>query len=220
MIAKHIISDIILPLKTSDSGTMALKWMDENKISHLPIVNGENYVGIISEKDILDLNNYDQPVGNHELSLDNIFAYDSQHIYELIEIFDKYKLSLLPVVDKRESYLGCVTLSNLLSYLATAFSVNTPGGVIVLEMSQSDYNMTEIANIIESNGAKLLSLFIGTHTNSTLIELILKINKTELDSILQTFIRYDYLIKATFGDEDDNEDLKENYDSLMNYLNI
>ncbi|PLX02423.1 MAG: CBS domain-containing protein [Marinilabiliales bacterium] len=220
MIARQLISDIILPLKTSDSGSMALKWMDENKISHLPIVNGENYVGIISEKDILDLNNYEQPIGNHKLSLDKISSQEGQHIYELIELFDKHKLTLLPVVDKRDMYLGSITLSKLLSYLASAFSVNTPGGVIVLEMSQNDYNMTEIANIIESNGAKLLSLFIGTHTNSTLIELILKINKTDLDSILQTFIRYNYIIKATFGDEEDFEDLKDNYDSLMNYLNI
>lgn len=220
MIARHLISKNIIPLKPSDTGKLALTWMDENKISHLPIANGENYVGLISEKDILDLNNYNQAIGNHNLSLDKIYLKEDQHIYEIIEILEKHSLSLIPVVDNHERYLGCITLKDLLAYLSNSFSVNSPGGVIILEMSQNDYSLTEIANIVESNGAKVLSCFLGNHIDSTLIEVIIKINKIEMESILQTFSRYNYTVIATFGETDDNEDLKDRYDSLMNYLNI
>ncbi len=220
MIARHLISDTIIPLKTSDTGVMALNWMEENKVSHLPIVNGDHYIGIISEKDILDLNNFDEALGKHKLGLDMADVQEDQHIYQVVELFDKHRLSLLPVVDKHDKYLGSITLPKLLSYLASSFSVNNPGGVIVLEMSLNDYNMTEIASIVESNNAKILSSFVGAHSDSTLIELILKINKTELEPILQTFSRYNYIVKATFGDDEDTEDLKERFDSLMNYLNI
>lgn len=220
MIARHLISKNIIPLKPSDTGKLALKWMDENKISHLPITNGENYVGLISEKDILDLNNNALAIGNHSLSLDKIYLKDTQHIYEIIEILEKFSLSLIPVVDSQERYLGCITLKDLLTYLSNSFSVNSPGGIIILEMSQNDYSLTEIANIVESNGAKVLSCFLGNHVDSTLIEVIIKINKIEMESIIQTFNRYNYSIVATFGETDDNEDLKDRYDSLMNYLNI
>lgn len=220
MIARHLISKNIVPLKTSDTGNTALNWMDENKVSHLPIVNNDNYVGLISEKDILALNNYEEPIGNHNLSLDTAYVKELQHIYEIIELFEKHSLSLVPVVDNHEKYLGSITLTNLLSYLSSSFSVNSPGGVIVLEMSQNDYNLTEIANIVESNGAKVLSCFLGSHSDSTLIEVIIKINKTEMDSILQTFARYNYIVMATFGEDSNVEDLKERYDTLMNYLNI
>lgn len=220
MIARQLISDIIMPLKTSDTGNFALKWMDENKVSHLPIVNSGNYIGIISEKDILDLNDYDEPIGNHKLSLQKAFVIEDQHIYEIVEIFEKYSLSLIPVVDSHNKYMGSITSKKLLSYFSNSFSVSNPGGVIVLEMSQNDYNLTEIANIVESNGGKILSCFLGSHTDSTLIELIIKINKTDMDAILQTFSRYDYTVKATFGEDEDFEDLQDRYDSLMNYLNI
>ena len=220
MIARHLISDTIIPLKTSDTGNTALKWMDENKVSHLPIVNNDNYVGLISEKDILELNNYEEPIGNHHLSLDKASVKELQHIYEIIELFEKHSLSLVPVVDNHENYLGSITLASLLSYLSNSFSINSPGGVIVLEMSENDYSLTEIANIVESNDAKILRCFIGNHSDSTLIEVIIKINKTEMDAIIQTFTRYEYIVKAIFGEDGDVEDLKERYDSLMNYLNI
>lgn len=220
MIARQLLSDSIMPLKTSDSGKIALRWMDENKVFHLPIVNAENYVGIISEKDILDLNNYEQPLGNHKLTLGNASINENSHIYQVIELFEKHNLSLLPVTDKHNKYLGVISLNTLLKYLAKSFSVNSPGGVIVLEMSQNDYSLTEIAGIVESNNAKVLSCFLGAHSNSTLIEVIIKISTTEMDAVLQTFNRYDYVVKATFGDDNDYEDLKDRYDSLMNYLNI
>lgn len=220
MIARHLISESIIPLKTSDTGNIALRWMDEYKVSHLPIVNGDNYLGLISEKDILDQNNYDDPIGNHNLGLSKSYVTEHQHIYEVIELFEKSSLSLIPVVDNHQKYVGVITLQKLLSYFSSSFSVNNPGGVIVLEMSQKDYSLTEIANIVESNNAKVLSCFLGNHSNSTLIEVILKISTNEIEPILQTFTRYNYIVKATFGENNDNEDLKEHYDSLMNYLNI
>ncbi len=220
MIARQLISESIFPLKTSDTGNIALRWMDEYKVSHLPIVNGEIFLGLISEKDILDQNDYNEPIGNHSLSLSKSRVTADQHIYEIIELFEKSALTLIPVVDNNEKYIGSISLQKLLSYFSSSFSVNNPGGVIVLEMSQNDYSLTEISNIIESNNAKILSCFLGNHSDSTLIEVIIKISTTDIEPILQTFERYNYNVKATFGQEKDNNDLKEHYDSLMNYLNI
>lgn len=44
MLAKELISDIILPLKTSDTGITALNWMEEFRVSHLPIVNNQDFL--------------------------------------------------------------------------------------------------------------------------------------------------------------------------------
>jgi uncharacterized protein YcgL (UPF0745 family) len=66
----------------------------------------------------------------------------------------------------------------------------------------------------------VLSLFLGSHPESTRLEVAIKLNKTDIGAVLQTFDRYGYYVKASFGEEDDLESLKENYDSLINYLNI
>ena len=80
--------------------------------------------------------------------------------------------------------------------------------------------MVEIAQIVESNDAKILSSYIMSSVDSTTIEVTLKINKIELDSIIRTFERYDYTIKASFQKSGNDTDLQFRYDALMNYLNL
>lgn len=220
MIARHLISEEILPLKTSDTGREALSWMDEYKVSHLPIVNNEVFLGLISEQDIYSLNNVEEVLGNHELSLKQPSVNEHQHLYDVMKQIQLNGLTVIPVLDDHQNYLGSITIHHLVKFLASTFSVHNPGGVIVLEMSEMDYNLTEIANIVESNGAKILSTFISSHPDSTRLELVIKVNKIDLGSILQTFDRYGYFVKLTFGEHEDLDDLKDRYDSLMNYLNI
>lgn len=220
MIARNLITDEILPLKTSDTGKTALGWMDEYKVSHLPIVNNEAFLGLISEQEIYSYNNVDEPLGNHELTLKNPFVNEHQHLYEVLKLVDELDLSVIPVLDDHSKYLGCITMRGLVEFLSGTYSVGNPGGLIVLEMSVKDYNLTEIANIIESNDAKVLSTFITSHKDSTRLEVVIKINKIEIGAILQTFDRYGYFVKATYGEDEDQQDLKDRFDSLMNYLNI
>jgi CBS domain-containing protein len=220
MIARHLITEEILPLKTSNTGEEAISLMEELKVSHLPIVNGETLLGLISEQDIYNLNSLKQPLGNHKLSLKHPFVSEHQHLYDVLKLVSSLKLTLIPVLDDNEKYLGCISIQNLIRYMANSFALENPGGIIVLEMSENDYDLTEIAQIVQSNDAKVLSLFLGSHPESTRLEVAIKLNKTDIGAVLQTFDRYGYYVKASFGEEDDLESLKENYDSLINYLNI
>lgn len=220
MIARNLISTWLLPLKTSDTGLDALNRMDEYKVSHLPIVNNESLLGLISEQDIIDFNNVDEALGNHGLTLTNPFANEHQYIFDVLKLVNEFKLSVIPVVDDHEKFIGCITLQTMLGKLAETLSVDSPGGYVVLQMTESDYSLTEIANIVESNNGKVLSTFLYTQDDSALINVVLKLNIIEIGPILQTFDRFGYSIKASIGDDENEEDLKERFDSLMNYLNI
>lgn len=221
MLAKDLISDVVPSLRTSDSGQKALYWMDIFRISHLPIVNNEDFLGLISDKDIYDYNMAEEPIGNHNLSLFSPFVDSEQHIYEVIELASELQLSVVPVLDKENRFLGVITLQDLLHFFADVSALKQPGGIIVLELNTNDYTMSEIAQIVEGNDAKILSSYITSSTTSTKLEVTLKINRKDLTSIIQTFIRYNYVIKASFTDESDLNSLYENrYDSFMKYLNI
>jgi len=220
MIARYLITDEITPLKTSNTGSEALNWMDEYKVSHLPIVNNETFLGLIDEEDIYRMNKTDEPIGNHKLSLSHPYVNEHDYVYDVLTVIAKYDLSLIPVLGDNKKYLGCITLKKLMHFMALTLSVNNPGGVVVLEMSETDYSLTEISNIVESNDAKILSVFLNSQPDSTRLEVVIKVNKIDLAAILNTFDRYSYFVKASFGKDDNIEDLRENYDSLMNYLNI
>jgi hypothetical protein len=220
MIARELISEAITPLKPSATGAAALGLMDEMRVSHLPIVADEEFLGLISDTDILTYNNFTESIGTYPLSLSNAYINENQHIYEVIRIVDAMKLTLLPVLDENKHYLGSITLASLSHHLSGLLALNNPGGIIILELNEKEYLLTEIAQIIESNDAKVLGMYITTFPDSTRMEVTLKINKMDVEPILQTFQRYNYNIKATYSEDSYKENLQERYNSLMKYLNI
>ncbi|HEC42026.1 hypothetical protein LCGC14_2455990 [marine sediment metagenome] len=221
MLAKELISEVVPALKTSDTGVQALSWMDIFRISHLPIVNNLEFLGLISDKDIYDLNMAEEAIGNHKLSLFSPYVMMKQHIYEVIEIISRLELTVVPVLDENKHYKGLITLNDLLRTFANLSALKQPGGILELELNVNDYTLTEISQIIEGNDARILSLYVSSPEDSTKMTVTLKVSATDISSIIQTFNRYNYTIKASYMEGDEMEDLMNNrFDAFMKYLSI
>jgi acetoin utilization protein AcuB len=221
MVAKDLISEVIPSLKTSDLGQTALNWMEIFKISHLPIVNNQEFLGLISDTDIYDMNQPNEPIGNHALTLYKPFVTTEQHIFEVIGLAARLKLSVVPVLDEKNSYKGVITSNDLIRHVAAISSMDQPGGIIVLEVIERDYSMSQIAQIVESNNVKILSMYITSSPASTLLEITLKVNSGDLASVIRTFERYNYDVKTWVTDNDSMDRFySERFDLLMKYLNI
>lgn len=220
MRAIELITEEIPPLLDSDTGEKALVWMEEFKVKHLPVLKQGNYVGILSEDDVLDkadvLNTLDQ-LFQH---LPRPFVYQDEHIYHVLARIAEFKLSAIPILDREENYLGCTTVHHLLTLIANTGSIKEMGGIIVLEIATTDYSLAEISQIVESNEARILSSFIMSSPDSTKLEVTLKINQVDLGRIMRTFERYDYVIKDSFQRSSFEDDLQFRYDTLMKYLNL
>ncbi len=218
MRAIELITEEIPPLTHLDTGEKALQWMDEFKVSHLPVLKNGNFVGVLSESDILDKMDLVEKLDvlfDH-LPRPYVFAY--AHIYEVLAKISEHRVSVLPILDENEQYLGCTNVFHLLTVIANTGSIKETGGIIVLEVNSIDYSMAQIAQIVESNNAKILSSFIISSADSNKLEVTLKINQLELGRIIRTFERYDYTIKASFQKSDADDDIQSRYDALMNFL--
>ncbi len=221
MIANDLISEIIPSLKTSDTGQTALNWMEIFRISHLPIVNNQDFLGLISDTDIYDMNQPEEPIGNHELTLLKPYVTDNQHLFEVIGLAARLKLSVVPVLDTSNHYKGVITTSDLIRHIAGISSMDQPGGIIVLELIERDYSLSQIAQIVEGNNIKVLSMYITSPTDSTRLEVTLKVNTTDLFALIRTFERYNYEVKTWVTTNDSIDRFySERFDLLMKYLNM
>ena len=221
MLAKDIISENVPPLKIKDTGDKAIEWMYEFKLTHLPLVENKKYMGLVSEDDILDFNNTHEQLGKFLKNLYKPFVKDTEHIYEVLRVAAGLKSSIIPVVDSKQNYLGLITLQSLLFNFAKMTAISEPGGVIILELNnKTDYVLSDIARIVESNGAHILSLYFNVDSETGKHAVTLKVDSTEIKHIVATFDRYEYAVKAFFQESDMGEIIKDRYDSLMNYLNI
>ncbi|HEY0897441.1 MAG TPA: CBS domain-containing protein [Sphingobacteriaceae bacterium] len=220
MTAREMISQSILPVRTSDSVQKVLDRMAEFRVSHLPIVNNIQFLGLISEDDLIEVPDYETPVGGLSLSLYNTCVQDDQHIYEVIRMFYQHKLTLVPVMNEKNDYLGVISVNTMVEYMATLTAVREPGGIIVLEISNRDNSLSHIAQVVESDNAQILSSYIRSFPESTKLEITLKVNKTDISGIVASFNRYDYVVKATYNNTKSDTQTRDRYDQFMNYLDI
>lgn len=220
MHASDLITDDVPPLKPGDTVSRALDWMEEFKVSHLPVVVGQHLVGVVKDSDLVDRNHPRSTVEEVMERVEVPYVREAQHIYDVMKLFVERGLTVVPVLDMEGKYLGAVNEHEALRRLAEVANVREPGSVLVLEMNQVDYSLQEIARIVEGNDGKVLSVYCHTLPESTRLEVTLKINREDISDILQTFERFEYEVKTTYQGSRFHEDLRGRYDDLMRIIKM
>ena len=221
MLTKMFLATLPEPVKYSDTGADILYHLDENRVSDLPVVEGNELIGSVKDSDVYSMSDPDQTLKDMKISLPRDFVFEYQHVFDVVKSMVSSGLTVLPVVNEQEKYCGCVTAQRILPFLANLMSVQEPGAIIVLEINRNDYVLSEIARIVESQDSRILNLYLNPNSDSTSMDVMIKVNTLEIQGLMKTFNRYNYIIKATYTeDEKMYDDLKDRYDSLMKYLSI
>lgn len=218
MMATAFIDPSIVPLKTSDSVAVAIDFFKEFSVRQLPVVQDNICIGTISLEDIEE-EIAEIPVLDF-INLSFSFASSHDHIYEVMRAISEQSLTLFPIIDENNNYLGCITLTSLFKNYVNCAAFSQPGSIVVLEMDKKNYSLAEIARIVESENKVILSSLLSSNGESNRLEITLKLNSTQIQNLLSTFERFGYDIKATFDEEDVKDTLKNRYESLMTYLNV
>ena len=219
MIASELLSNDLVPLRTSDTGEDALAVMRDFLVQHLPIVNDRELLGLLSEDDVLD-HDVAEAVGSYRLSLPYARVREGDHLYEVMRLVAEYDLTAVPVIDADGTYGGLITAADLLNYYARTATFTETGSILVLEVQRRDYALSEIARIAESENAIILSSFVESLGEGSLLQVTIKVNHEHVEGIIATFQRFGYEIKATFNEGVAIGTLRERYDALISYLNV
>ena len=219
MLSQKLIATDINPALPSDSGMNIMSLMDEYKVSHLPVVEKGQLLGLISEDNIWDMHNQEKNINSILPKLKQVFVTFEHDVFEIVKIVNEHDLTLIPVVDNKR-YAGAISVRSILKALASIVAMQSEGGVIILEMNKNDYSMAEMAQIIEGSNAKILSSYVSGHKDSNMTKVTLKLNINELSPVVQTFQRYGYTITAHYDQSKSADGLQDRYDSLMRYLDI
>jgi CBS domain-containing protein len=220
MLTGELQSQALPYLRPEDRVYQALQLMNDNRVTHLPIAEGDKYIGIISEDDLLLVDNDHTELKDLQQSFGNVSVKNNEHFLKAIHLAAENGLSVVPVVDNDNDIVGAVAYSDLLRHASEFMSLNEPGGLIVLEMDSNQYSFNEISKLIETNDAQITQLNTSNDTETGTMQVTIRINKPEVSDIVATFQRYDYNVKYFFGEEQYANELRNNYDNLMNYLRI
>jgi predicted transcriptional regulator len=220
MLAIELNNNIIPRLQLEDTVAKALQLINDFKVSHLPVVSEEKYLGLISEDDLLDAGNKKMHIQLLQNDFIDISINENAHFLQAVNISNQYQTTVVPVVNEEKEFLGSISGASLLRTLGNFSGAQQIGGIIILEMEKNQFSISEISRIVESSEATILHLNTMVQPETGLLTVTLHINKKELSLVVAAFERYEYDVLYYFGEEKFENEIHSNYRHLMNYLDI
>src|SRR5471030_1677190 len=219
MLASQLINSGFPVINLFDEASVALQLMDEYDVLHLPVSNEEKFAGLVCKDDLLDVDE-NTLLSAMGAALQRISVKGEEHFLTALKLIAENELSLLPVVNEQSEILGVIPVKDILRMLSRFVGNEDKGGVIVLETDKRNFSFGEISRLVETNNAYITQLSTYTEGDTGLLVITLKVNKIEISDIIATFQRYEYTVRYFFGEEDYANELKENYNHLISYLNM
>lgn len=216
---KHLLNDL-KPLQPTDRVGDILDVMEELKFSHLPVVDEEKiYLGIICEDDLLEVSDENEELKKNLRLLKAYSASTNSNMFDAVRIIGEGNLSLLPVVNEENRYVGYISATELMQDVGRELTFSEPGGVLVLRVAVRDYQLGQIAQIVESEDARIIGFHLASASNPDELLVCLKINQTDLGRIIKSFERYNYNVEEVFHQSIFDESVAHRYEAFMKYIN-
>ncbi|MDA0240563.1 MAG: CBS domain-containing protein [Proteobacteria bacterium] len=131
----HIMSNDMLTVHAAQKVSEVYKLLTENGVHHVPVINGDHLVGLISSTDMmkLSLDAYGSPDAANTAYLDSQFSIDQvmstdlstvkpdDSIRSAAELLSTGKFHSLPVVEADGKLAGIVTTTDLVNYLLAQY---------------------------------------------------------------------------------------------------
>lgn len=219
MLASQLLQQTFPSLRITDKAGFALQLMEDYDVQHLPVLAEEKLLGVVAKDDLLDEDD-NTPLLALEDRFVKAWVKKDEFMLAALKVMAEHEITILPVATEQDELLGSLSQRVLLQHLAKYLGTHVSGGVIVLEIERRNFSFGEISRLVETNDAYITQLNSYTDSDTGLVIVSIKVNKVEISDILATFQRYDYTIKYYFGEEQFANELKENYNHLMAYLNI
>ncbi len=222
MIAEELINQIIPTLHPTDEIEKALYWMDELHVLELPVIDHEEYQGLILKDNITAaINIQEKSISELPLIASQVFALPHHHFYDVLKLAEENNIQTVAIVNEDKKYLGVITIYDTLATFAQKTAIQDAGGTLVLVMPERDYSLSKISNLIEAEEVKILSSYVSIDTyEAENIKLTLKLNKPDLSRVIATLERFDYRIVAKYHQSENSDTDKERFDLLMRYLSF
>lgn len=220
MLTIELINNNIPRLQLKDSVSKALTLISDYRLTHLPVVENDKYLGLVSEDDLLDAEEPKMPVELMQENFIKAAVQENEHFLNAVTCSNQFDTTVVPVINEENELMGVITTRDLLKTLGNFAGTNEIGGIIVLEMERSQFAISEISRMVESNDATILHLNTTVHSETGMLTVTIHLNKKEISAIVSTFERYEYDVIYYFGNENFENEIHSNYRHLMNYLDI
>lgn len=222
MLAKKILNTEFTPLQPDSEISSALAKMDAWHSSSIPVVEPttRKVVGHILFEDVAGADDESLPISSLTMR-PSLFVFQEQHVFEVARQMLQHEVRVISVVNRDEQYVGVVEKKNVLEAFSTMLNITTSGSVIIIEMMQSDFTLSELVHLIEMEGAKILGLTVEqTPDNEMVLQISIKLSHLDTSAVISSLQRHGYTTTTENRFDLLQTDYSNRADELMRYLDV
>ncbi|MGJ1438568.1 MULTISPECIES: CBS domain-containing protein [Sphingobacterium] len=220
MLISQFLSNADFSIQNADSIQQALEKLQDMLCKELVVLNGDDYIGLVNETILLDAEDEEAPLSSIKINTAPIQLKFNQHPYDALVMITVYNSTIIPVLDQDNKYIGVSTQLDILKAISSIQSQNESGAIIVLAIGLHDFSLSQIAHLVESDNCRILNCATKINLESDNIEVTLKVDKSNINALLNSFLRHNYLVLETHNTIAAFDDTADRYQQLMNYINI
>jgi acetoin utilization protein AcuB len=203
-----------------DTVARAIQIMQDEQVTQLPVVDGDQYLGLVQEQYLLEIEDEQELLQRYTGLLPRPFVKLEDHFLQALQLASLHEIQLIPVVGEGQELVGVLTAKELLAELSKFLGLHEQGAFMVVEKEIHQYSLGDLSKLIESNDAQITQLNTLSNDQTGMMLITIRVNKIEISDIIATFQRYDYKVCFVTGEEQYTNELRSNYDHLMHYLKI
>ena len=199
----------------SDAKT-GLERVRESGRESLPVADSDgNYVGM------LDADTYAEAGDTCAMSAERaepMHAADAPT--SLLRIFAEQGRDSVAVVDNSGHMVGMADRGLTLRLMSSMTGADTPGATVAVRMRVTDYQVSNLATIVEMTGARVLSIL--SNADAEMATVYIKIAQQDPYPVIDALERHGYdtlTYTGSYSMPEEEDSLRRNYNSLMKYLN-
>ena len=216
-----LISHAIPDLSQQSSVGNALDKMELLKLNQLPIVEENEFKGLVFEDKLLDFPDQELRLDALPIEGRSCYVFENQHFLDALKVAQLNSSDIVAVCNTENRYLGSISVYDIANYLSSQYFVQQTGATLVLSMFERDYSLAELSRLIESNNIKILAAFLETDSSDISKVLVtIKLNQIDFTKVASTFERFNYSIVEYYGETTNTSSDLDRLGSFLRYLDV
>lgn len=194
MLLEEVMHRKVYTVQSDTSLKDALHLMEKHRIRHLPVTEGDQLVGIVSDRDLREAGPsslekearnkaLEQPVSSI-MKRDVITAHPLDFIEDAARIMYEYRIGCLPVLQEGR-IVGILTRTDVLHTLIEVFGVDRPSQRVEIEVPDRAGMLADAARVFRQHKANVLSVIMHPGTRENTRRIVFRTEAMFIDNIIK-----------------------------------
>ena len=180
----------------------ALKLMKKHSIRHLPVIDGEKFVGFISEFDVREVRllPMTEEIKIRDVMIKNpITIGPDENLEDAARLIYENKIGGLPVLEVGK-LVGVITSKDILAAFIEIMGVLESSSRIDVVLGDKPHAFEEVSRVVKENGGNIISVGMTTHSERSNKKVYyFRLERCDVEAIAEAIKKKHYEIVAVMG---------------------